>query len=132
MPARHPVTLIAATALLALASTAGAQLQKLRGTTPQFRAGIQTEMMKKHLDLTADQVKQVEQINLDTAQQMQPLIDGDEGPLREARQARAIDAKKEAALGKVLTAEQMTKYQAQKEEMRQKLMDRMLGGGGAK
>ena len=132
MLARHVPTLVATTVILtlflALTSTAGAQLQKLRGTTPEFRAGLQTDMMKQRLGLTPEQVKQVSQINLETAQQMQPLIDGDEGPLREARAARALDDKKTAALGKVLTPEQMTKYEAQKEEMRQKLMDRMLAG----
>jgi Spy/CpxP family protein refolding chaperone len=127
MPARRIVTLAVAM-LVALAPTAGAQLQKLKGTTPEFRANLQTDMMKKRLELTPEQAPQVSQINLDAAKKMQPLIDGDEGPLREAAQARTIQNEREAALGKVLTPDQMTKYQAQKEEMRQKLMDRMLGG----
>lgn len=126
MPAHRLVYLLVAAALVALASPAGAQLKKLRGTTPEFRAGVQTDMMKRRLDLTAEQVKQVREINLDTAKKMQPLIDGGEGPLREVRQARAVEEQKDTALAKVLTPEQMTKYRAQKEEMRQKLLDRML------
>jgi len=121
-------TVVAAALVVTLATSAGAQLQKLEGTTPEFRANLQTDMMKQRLALTPEQVKQVSAINLQAAQKMQPLIDGDDGPLREMREAKGIQQEREAALGKVLTAEQMTKYEAQKDEMRQKLMDRVLQG----
>lgn len=128
MPARQTLATVAL--LVALTSTADAQLQKLKGTTPQFRATLQTDMMKQRLDLTPEQVKQVSQINLEAATAMQPIIDGDDGPLREMREAKGIQQKRDTALGGVLTPAQMTKYEAQKEDMRQKLMDKMLSGGG--
>jgi Spy/CpxP family protein refolding chaperone len=128
MRARFAVTVLATALLVALAGAAGAQLQKLKGTTPEFRAGLQTDMMKQRLELTPEQLPQVEKINLEAAQALQPIIDGDEGALREMREARGIQAKRDTALGKVLTPAQMTKYEAQKDEMRQKLMDKMLAG----
>jgi Spy/CpxP family protein refolding chaperone len=129
MTRRPLVAALAATVLLALAPAAHAQLEKLRGTTPAFRAGLQTDMMKSRLELTPKQVEQVQKINLDTAEKMQPIIDGNQGPLREMGQAREIETKKTEALGKVLTPAQMEKYQAQKEEMRKKLMQRIVDSG---
>jgi len=130
MLVRRLATLAAAALLVALTSTAGAQLQKLKGTTPEFRANLQTAMMKERLALTAEQVTKVGEINLQAAQAMQPIIDGDDGPLREMREAKGIQAKRDTALAGVLTPEQMTKYEAQKEDMRQKLMEKMLSGAG--
>jgi Spy/CpxP family protein refolding chaperone len=118
---RRGVALVLGTAvLLILVPAANAQLQKLRGTTPEFRAGMWTDMMKRTLDLSPAQLEQVQRINLDTAQKMQPIIEGKENPLRALREAAVIDRKKNEALAKVLTPAQMEKLKAQRAQGRQR------------
>jgi Spy/CpxP family protein refolding chaperone len=115
---RGVAVVLGAAVLLILVPAAHAQLQKLRGTTPEFRAGMWTDMMKRTLDLSPAQLKEVQRINLETAEKMQPIIDGKENPLRMLREAAEIDRKKSEALAKVLTPAQMEKYKAQRAQRR--------------
>ena len=123
------LTLILSTAIAlfgAFAGPAGAQmLEKLKKTTPEQRAKIQTELMKAKLDLNPAQVGQVGALNLKYAQKMQPLIAGGSGPLMEMREMREINEQKEADLKKILTSDQFEKYLAAKEEMREKFEERI-------
>jgi|SRR5262249_42596118 len=111
-------------AALLIGSAAPAQ-ERLANSTPEMRAKIQTEFMTKKLGLKADQIPKVQEINLKYAQKMEPVLKGNEGPLVKMRAAKAIDQDKEAELGKVLSKEQYQQYLASKEEMREKLEQRI-------
>jgi hypothetical protein len=56
---------------------------------------------------------------------MEPVLKGNDGPLVKMRTARAIDEQKGEALEKVLSKDQYQQYLASKEEMRQKVEQRI-------
>ena len=123
-------------ALLLAASGASAQgqaLEKLAGTTPQQRAGIQTMFLKSKLGLSAEQAQKLEAINLKYAQQMQPILESSERPLMKMGQVHRVEEAKDAEMRQLLSPEQYSKYQASKEELRehleQKVMEKRQGGG---
>jgi len=123
-------------ALLLAAGSASAQgegLEKLAGTTPQQRAGIQTMFLKSKLGLSAEQAQKLEAINLKYAQQMQPIIESSERPLMKMGELRRVQEAKDAEMQQLLSPEQYSKYLAAKEEMRehleQKVMEKRQGGG---
>ena len=123
MTMRHTTAFtLAATALLLMASAPGtwAQLDRLANTTPPERAKVQTEFMTSRLGLTPDQTRTVGALNLKYAQRMEPVIKGSEGPFMKLRQMREINQGKEAELQGILSPDQYAKYQASREEMRQK------------
>jgi hypothetical protein len=108
-------------------------LEKLAGTTPEQRAGLQTAFLKAKLGLSAAQVPKIEAINLNYAQQMQPILEGSEGPLAKMGAARRVEQAKDAEMQQALSPEQYQKYLAAKEEMRQqveqKVQEKRQGGG---
>jgi hypothetical protein len=129
------MTLILAAAILLAGSSASAQggdMDKLKSTTPEERATLQTMMMKEKLGLTPQQLPAVKQINLEAATQMQPVITGSEGKLMKLRTAKAIESQRDSQLQGVLSPPQYQQWLAQKEEMRQKieqkLMEKRAGG----
>ena len=113
-------------ALLVSAPAVFAQMDKLKQSTPQERAKIQTDMMKAKLGLSADQLTKVAAINEKYAQQMQPIIQSSEGPFMRMRQMREVSTAKEAELKGVLSPDQFQKYLAEKEEMKEKFEERLL------
>src|SRR5262245_23649786 len=117
----HRALLVGASIALLAGAALAQDFQKLAHTTPQQRAEVQTALMKERLGLDAAQLAKVQAINLESAQQMEPVIKGSEGPLLRMRQAQAIETQKTEALRAVLTPPQLEKYLASKEEMRQKL-----------
>lgn len=114
-----------AAALLAATPAFAQDLQKLAGSTPEQRAGIQTEIMKSKLGLSGDALQRVAAINLKYAQQMQPVLDGSEGTFRKMEAMRGIQEAKEAELRGVLTDAQVQQLQAAREEIRQKLEEKL-------
>jgi hypothetical protein len=128
------LALVLAAALLLASSGAWAQgnMDKLKSTTPEERATLQTMMMKEKLALTPQQLPAVKQINLEAATQMQPVITGSEGKLMKLRTAKAIESQRDSQLQGVLSPPQYQQWLAQKEEMRekieQKLMEKRAGG----
>jgi hypothetical protein len=112
-------------ALSVTASAALAQMDKLKSTTPEERAGAQTEMMKSKLALTPEQAPKIAAINQKYAKEMDPVIKGSEGPLMKMRHMKQINGKKEAALKRVLSPDQFQKYLASKEEMREQFEEKM-------
>jgi (p)ppGpp synthase/HD superfamily hydrolase len=82
-------------ALSVTASAALPQMDKLKNTTPEERAGAQTETK------------------------------GSEGPLMKMRHMKQINTKKEADLKRVLSPGQFQKYLASKEEMREQFEEKM-------
>jgi len=120
--------------LVLVASSAAAEnLDALAHTTPEQRAAEQTRMMKSRLDLSADQVGQVQAVNLKYAKEMDPVLKGSGGVLERLKQARQIDHAKDTALQGVLSESQFQKYTAAKQEMRheleQKLAKKVDAGG---
>jgi len=134
---RRPHRLLApclVTALLLAAAASAQDLQKLAGTTPAQRAAVQTEFMRTRLGLSETQQQKIAALNLKYAEQMQPILQGSDGPLMKMAAARRVDEAKDAELRGVLQPEQYQKYLAAKEELRQhleqKLMERGQGGSG--
>jgi Spy/CpxP family protein refolding chaperone len=117
---RGVAVVLGAAVLLVLVPAASAQFRNLRGTTPEFRAAMWTDMMKRTLDLSPEQLEEVHRINLESAEKMQPIIDGKENPLVTFGKAAEIDKEKSEALAKVLTPAQMEKYRAQRMQRRPK------------
>jgi hypothetical protein len=124
--------LAAAFLLAATMASAQGQMEKLAKTTPQERATVQTMTMKEKLSLTAEQLTAIEKINLATATQMQPILEGSEGPLIKMRQAKAIESGRDAELEKILTPAQYQQWLVEKDAMKQKveqkLMEKHSGG----
>lgn len=90
-------------------------------TTPAQRARFEDRWMEKNLQLSHDQAAKVEEINLSAAEQTQSIYDSQQGKLRKGREIKRVQEEKERQLERVLTEEQFAKYQAKKEEMRQKM-----------
>jgi Spy/CpxP family protein refolding chaperone len=120
MRTQKTMTALTVIAVLLLAFSASAQLDKLKNTTPEERAEVQTAFMKSKLGLTADQTTKVADINLRYAQKMDPVIKGSSGLLTKRRQMNEVNREKEAELKQALSAEQFQKYLDSKEEMREK------------
>jgi len=126
-------SLLAAGLLVSVGASAQG-LDKLAGTTPEQRAGVQTMFMKSKLDLSAEQLPKVEAINLKYAQQMQPILESSERPLAKMGETRRIQQAKDAELKQLFSQEQYANYLAAKDEMRQqveqKLIEKREAGGG--
>ena len=87
--------------------------------TPTERANKQTERMTKYLNLTEEQQKQISKLNLNYAQKHE----ADMQKRQKAREKEMNRHKKEmdkndAKLKKILTADQYSKMQQQREEMK--------------
>ena len=122
---------LAFSALVLCAGASVAQdLEKLRNSTPEQRATIQTEYMTTNLALTAEQVPKVKAINLASAQKAEPILKGSEGPLIRMRQLKVLDEAKDAQLRTVFSAEQYGKYLGLKEKLREHLESKLAGGPG--
>ena len=122
------IALLVAAMSLLIVVAAGAQneMDKLKSSTPEERARLQTEMMKAKLGLTSDQTPKVAAINQKYAQRMEPIIKSQEGPLMRPRQMREVGQAKEAQLKGVLSPEQFQKYLAEKQEMPEKFEDKLI------
>lgn len=121
--------LLALLVLVTLAPAASAQDEPsaaLKSSTPAERAKFQTAFMKQKLSLTDEQLPKVEQINLETAQKMDPVIKGDQRPLMKMRAMRAIELEKETALQGVLTPAQFQQFLAARDELERKLEQHLL------
>lgn len=118
-------------ALLLLWSAAGAQLVAVRNTTPQMRAAVQTKLMAEKLGLSGDTLQKVGAINLEYANQMQPVLQGSQEPMEELLEIKQIAEEKDAALKQVLSAQEFQDYQAAKAELKQQFEQRMLKEAGA-
>jgi hypothetical protein len=118
-------SLLVAACLLIAGTVLAGELDELKDTTPAERAKAQTTMMKAKLGLTDEQVEKVGALNLKYAEKMDPIIKGTEGPFMKARDARNVEQEKEDELKTLLSPDQFQKFQAAKDEMREKLMDQI-------
>ncbi len=120
--------LIAACLLIAGTVVAG-ELDELKNTTPAERAKAQTAMMKAKLGLSEDQVAKVGALNLKYAEKMDPIIKGTEGPFMKMSDAKNVEQEKEDELKALLSPDQFQKFLAEKEEMREHLVDQIQKQG---
>lgn len=115
------ILVVAGAFLVCTATIARADLMStLAKTTPQERAGIQTEFLAKKLGLSPDETQKVGAINLKYAEKTEPVIKGDDGMFSKARQMKAIQAEKDAELQTALSPQQFQAYDASKDELKQK------------
>src|SRR5262249_33425024 len=122
---RNVGRVIALVLVLGVSGAWAADLDALKNTTPKERATAQTAMMKSKLELTDAQTPKIAAINQKYADRMEPVIKGSQGPLMKMRAAKEIESQKEVELKGVLTPDQFQKFLAGKEEMRQKMLDRV-------
>jgi hypothetical protein len=111
---------------VSLFNIANAQtMPDIKNATPQQRAQFQTGMMKSKLNLNADQLKKVEDINLKYAEKFQPLIQGTDSRFSKMRKVKALQKEKDDELQKVFNADQFKQYQAFVADMKNKMMAKM-------
>ncbi len=122
---RRAVPALVALALAWPAPAAEAQSSALQSSTPQQRAAIQTAFLKEKLGLDAQQAAKVAALDLQYAEKAEPILKGSAGPFAKRREMNALQAEKEAALREILTPEQFTKYEASREELREKLEEEL-------
>ncbi|MBC7922467.1 MAG: hypothetical protein H7Z75_15410 [Ferruginibacter sp.] len=94
---------------------------ELAATTPEQRAERQTAQMKEKLSLTADQETRVAAINLNYAQQMQPLLEGGARNRNTLKQVRDLASSKDDELKKVLDQDQYKQYAAFRDEQKDRV-----------
>jgi hypothetical protein len=110
--------LLLVTAFLCIAFTSlSAQTKKLKDSTPEQRAKMQTEWMKTKLALNTTQVQQIYALNLQYAQKNDPVIQSNEGKLAKFKKLKAFQKEKSDALSKILDEGQYKKYQELKDQM---------------
>src|SRR5262249_7702414 len=131
LPSSTVRNLVTAVCMLVGVAAFAGELDALKDTTPAQRATAQTAMMKEKLGLTDEQVSKIGALNLKYAQQMDPIIKGTEGPLMKARDIRNVEEQKEAELKGLLSPDQLQKFQAMKDEMREHLMDQIHKQAGS-
>ncbi len=112
--------------LLFFSTAAFAQMQQLRNTTPLQRAKLETFFMKKRLSLTPRQTSQVMRINLKYAKRMDPILKGTYGKPGALREAASLRQAKDRELTRVLSPGQYQGYLASKEQVRQKMVEKMM------
>jgi len=106
--------------LFALGSAdCGAQEQEKEPMPPDERAAKLTDWMKTNLQLTADQEKPVQEINLKYANKTEELRNSDEPRKEQFKKVKAYNEEKDAELKKLFTEEQFKLYQAKKEEVKE-------------
>lgn len=101
-----------------------AQAKKLKDTTPEQRAKMQTEWMTTKLALNTSQIQQVSALNLQYAQKNEPIIQSNEGKLSKFKKLKALQKEKSNALSQILDAGQYKKYQEIKDQMIQTLKEK--------
>lgn len=117
---------LGAAALLSLAISGPARADSagdaaVKASTPQQRAGLQTDWMRGKLGLSPDVAAKVAEINLDTARKMDPVLKGDGNVLSRYAQGESIQKERDAALRAVLTPDQFQLLESSKDEMKQKV-----------
>ena len=99
--------------------------QKKTSSTPEERATKLTEWMKTNLQLSGDQVTQVQTLNLKYANKTQELQTQSLSRKQKMQILKDNDNAKDAELKDVLTTDQYNNYQAKKEEIRKQMKERM-------
>jgi hypothetical protein len=121
--------LLVAAGLLMTAPAWGQNAEQLAKVPPKVRAEIQTKFMAEKMQLTPEERTKVEAINQKYADQMQPVLEGQMGPLERMRAVKKLEEAKDGELKAVLTPAQFQTYEASKDEMKKRLEQRALNNG---
>lgn len=117
-------------ALLLAGAAATTQAQDQQGQRqrmdPKQRAERMTSMMEKQYALTAEQTKQVSDVNTKMAEETQKMM---ESGTRDREQMKAINDKRSAEYKKILTPEQYAKYEKDQADRQSRMRDGNSGGG---
>jgi hypothetical protein len=95
-----------------------AQEQEKESMPPTERAAKLTQWMKENLQLSADQEKQAQEINLKYANKTEELRNSNGTRMQKFKKLKGYNESKDEELKKVFTAEQFKTYQAKKEEVK--------------
>lgn len=98
--------------------------EALKNSTPQQCAKFITDTLKAVLNLSDEQYAPVYNINLDNAKKNTAILQSNAGKLSKFKQLKANQQAKDAALQKVLTAEQFGVYKQREEELTDKMKQR--------
>ncbi len=96
-----------------------AQEQEIESMPPAERAAKLTEWMKNNLQLTGDQEKQAQEINLKYANKTEELRISEGTRKQKFKKLKGYNESKDEELKKVFTDEQFKTYQAKKEEVKE-------------
>jgi periplasmic protein CpxP/Spy len=118
-------TLLIVLFVFGVSMIAGAQdLDDLKNSTPEDRAEFLTDWMKTELKLDNGQTAAVQKINLNYSQKNQEVFNSDGSRLRKLRKLKELAKEKDKELKNVLTQDQYAKYQAKKDELKEKIKER--------
>jgi hypothetical protein len=93
-------------------------------TTPEERAELQTEYMKKSLMLSSDQEPKIHDLNLKYARKMQDAYNTNDRKLQKLKKMKAVGSQKDQEIKSMLNPEQYATYEKNKEEMKEKMRER--------
>jgi hypothetical protein len=105
-----------------------AQNGELKNSTPEERAELQSEWMKSTLKLSPSVVPAVEALNLKYAKKTQSLLKSEKSKLHKFKAYKADSDAKDKELRNLLTSDQYKLYQQKKDEMEQKMKQRLKEG----
>lgn len=120
---KQKIFLIAAFICLAC-TVLSAQKNKLKDSTPEQRAKMQTEWMTTKLNLNASQTQQISALNLQYARKNEPIIQSNSSKLSKFRKLKALQKEKSNMLSQILSEEQYKKYEDIKDHMIQNIKNK--------
>lgn len=105
--------------------SASAQEADFKDSTPRERAQFQTEWMQSELSLDSTIISSVYNINLKYSEKTQSIINSGGSRLQKYKNFKATSDAKDNELKNLFTKEQYKLYQQKKEEMKQKMRERI-------
>lgn len=105
--------------VLCLSFASNAQEAERETMSPEERASKLTTWMKNNLQLTDEQEKSVQEINLKYAGKTEELRNSSESKGQKFKKLKSYNDDKDKELKGLLTAEQFKTYQAKKEEVKE-------------
>ena len=94
-------------------------------TSPEERAQLQTDYMKETLSLKEDQEAKVHGVNLKYAEKIQEAYEAPTKKQQKLQTMKRINAEKEAELKLMLSVDQYSTYEKNKEAMKEKIKARI-------
>jgi Spy/CpxP family protein refolding chaperone len=101
-----------------------AKAQEAQMPSAEARASKMTEWMKSNLNLTADQVGKVQDLNMKYAVKMDSLKNSNMDKQNRFDVMKSEGEAKDAEMKSILTADQYKTYQEKKQEMKSKYKDK--------
>ncbi len=100
-------------------------MSRLAAVPPEQVASFQTQSMTTHLQLSPAQRDTIAAINLKYAGQTHAIAAGADSLRTKLANIKTTDDEKDAELRQILSAEQFHNYEADKEELRRELRERV-------